>query len=256
MTCLKLQRAQEAVDAQAVPEVVVRGREPRAPPRARADGSGARSAHPGRTRAGRTVAAAGPRARRSVPGTGSRSRAARAGSRCCRPVPPAGARPRRRRDPGGPPPRRPGARGRAGQAGRPAWQKRPSSRAPDGPDAECSTTWKSPCSSGLLTVGHDRGRHLERVGKRRDTAGADGGGLGRLDGDLAPAGGERAGELAEQERVAAGPRDGLVLDRGPAAARPAAAPLRRPASRIARTRCRSPRRAPAPAGPPGSRSAG
>ena len=109
---------------------------------------------------------------------------------------------------------------------------------------------------GLLTVGHDRGQHLERVGERRDIAVADRGGLGRLDRDLAAPGGERAGELAEQERVAAGPRTRTGPGCGLAAARPAAAPPRRPASRTARTRCRSPHRAPAPAEPPGSRSAG
>ena len=64
---------------------------------------------------------------------------------------------------------------------------------------------------GLLPVGHDRGHHLERVGQRRDVAVADSCGLGRLDRDLAAPGGERAGELAEQERVAAGPRGGVVL---------------------------------------------
>ena len=63
----------------------------------------------------------------------------------------------------------------------------------------------------LLTVGHDGGQHLERVGQRRDIAVADGCGLGCPDRDLAAPGGERAGELVEQERVAAGPGSGLVL---------------------------------------------
>ncbi len=63
----------------------------------------------------------------------------------------------------------------------------------------------------LLTAGHDRGQHLERVGERRDIAGADSCGLGCLDRDLTASRGERAGELAEQERVAAGPGRGLVL---------------------------------------------
>ena len=208
---LVLQRAQEAVDAQTVPEVVVRGREPRdhlAPEPTGAEHDPlALDGHeqvgqwqlPVRGRAGasqvRDLVAAqhGPAQDVADPPL--------------RQVHDLGDR----RDPGGPPPRRPGAPGRAGRARSSAWQKRPSSARRTVPTPSAappgSHRARGPAHRRPRPRPPPRTRRAAAGYRRRRTAAASAASM-----VISPLrGGERAGELAEQERVAAGPRDGLVL---------------------------------------------
>jgi len=175
------------------------------------------------------------RARRSVLGTGSRSRAARAGSRCCRPVPPAGARPRRTRAPGGPPPRPPGCApdelaelvvGVAEAAEQPGAGR---------PRRRVQHHLEVTVPRCFLTVGRDRGQHLERVGERRgDIAGADSCGLG-CSMVISPLPAASARVSLPSRNASRRVQDATGPGRGLAAARlRQRRPPRRPASRTAR----------------------